>query len=243
MAATTEVKIYPKPKKVAKRVALEIRRLVLSANSDRFDIALSGGTTPKKLFKSLVDQYKNILPWERIHFWWGDERCVPPDDDQSNYKMTFDTLFSKIEIPADNIHRIRGEKTPEEEAERYAAEIADNLELRNGVPVFDLIILGLGEDGHTASIFPDQLDLLKVDKLCAVATHPDSGQKRITLTGKVINNANNIFFLVTGQQKAKRLSEIMNNEEVAQNHPAAHIEPHEGSVIWFIDETAALEIG
>ncbi|HZH73810.1 MAG TPA: 6-phosphogluconolactonase, partial [Mariniphaga sp.] len=170
-------------------------------------------------------------------------RCVPPDDDQSNYKMTFDTLFSKIEIPADNIHRIKGEKTPEEEAGRYAAEIADNLELRNGVPVFDLIILGLGEDGHTASIFPDQLDLLKVDKLCAVATHPESGQKRITLTGKVINNANNIFFLVTGQQKAKRLSEIMNNEEVAQNHPAAHIEPHEGSVIWFIDETAALEIG
>ncbi|HZH71754.1 MAG TPA: 6-phosphogluconolactonase, partial [Mariniphaga sp.] len=132
MAATTEVKIYPKPKKVAKRVALEIRRLVLSANSDRFDIALSGGTTPKKLFKSLVDQYKNILPWERIHFWWGDERCVPPDDDQSNFKMTFDTLFSKLEIPADNIHRIRGEKNPEEEAERYAAEIADNLELRNG---------------------------------------------------------------------------------------------------------------
>lgn len=243
MAAATEVKIYPKPKKVAKRVALEISSLVLSSDKDRFDIALSGGITPKKLFRHLVDQYKNRLPWERIHFWWGDERCVPPDDDQSNFKMTYDTLFSKIEIPSDNIHRIKGEANPEQEAVRYAAEIADNLEHRNGIPVFDLILLGLGEDGHTASIFPDQLDLLNSEKFCAVATHPESGQKRVTLTGKVINNADNIFFLVTGSGKAKRLSEIMNNEEIAKKHPATHVEPYHGSMIWFIDETAALEIG
>ena len=243
MAAATEVKIFPSQKKVAKKVAHEIKNLILSSPKKRFDIALSGGTTPKKLFKTLVKKHHDALPWERIHFWWGDERCVPPDSDDSNFKMTNESLFVKVPVPAKNIHRIKGENIPDEEAERYAEELKKQLKLREDVPVFDLVILGLGEDGHTASIFPGQLELFQTAKICTVTAHPQTGQKRITLTGKVLNNAKNVYFLVTGKNKASRISEIMNNEEAAQKHPASYVEPKHGALVWFLDEPAASEIG
>ncbi len=242
MAASTEVKILTKPKKVSKKVAREIKRLVLESNRKRFDIALSGGNTPKKLFKLLAKKHQGTIPWERIHFWWGDERCVDPDNKESNFRMANKNLFLKIPIPSKNIHRIYGENNPRDEAKRYSDEIFNHLNNIDDIPVFDLILLGLGDDGHTASIFPGHLELFQSEKLCEVSAHPGSGQKRITLTGKVINNARNIFFMVTGEGKAKRVSEIMNNEEVARKHPAYHVEPRNGSLIWFIDEAAASQI-
>ncbi len=242
MTASTEVKIFEKPKKVAKRVAKQILKLTQKSSQPRFDIALSGGSTPKKLFKILIEKHKEAIPWERIHFWWGDERCVPPDDNESNFKMAFDILFSKIEIPQENIHRIKGENNPEIEAKRYSEEIADSLNLRGGVPVFDMVLLGLGEDGHTASIFPGQLNLIDDERICAASEHPLTGQKRITLTGKVINNASRIFFLVTGENKALRLSEIMNDDEAAKLLPAYYITPENGKLIWYIDEAASSQI-
>lgn len=242
MTASTEVKIFAKPKKVAKRVAKQIFKLTQESSQPRFDIALSGGSTPKKLFKSLAEKHKDTIPWERIHFWWGDERCVAPDDENSNFKMADDILFSQINIPQENIHRIKGENNPEEEAIRYSEEITSNLNLRDGVPVFDVIILGLGEDGHTASIFPGELNLIDDEKTCAVSEHPLTGQKRITLTGKVINNASRIFFLVTGENKALRISEIMNDDEAAKLLPAYYISPENGKLIWYIDEAASSQI-
>lgn len=242
MEASTEVKIFSKPKKVARKVARELKKLILETNHERFDIALSGGNTPKKLFKALVKKHHESIPWERVHFWWGDERCVKPDSDESNFKMANENLFLKVGVPSKNIHRIHGESNPEKEAGRYSDELSKNLELRRNIPVFDLILLGLGEDGHTASIFPNRNDLFQTDSLCAVAGHPETGQKRITLTGKVINNARNIFFLVTGESKAKRVSEIMNNENTAKELPAWHVEPINGSLTWFIDEPAASQI-
>jgi 6-phosphogluconolactonase len=242
MAASTEVKIFLKPKKVARKVAREISKLILESNRKRFDIALSGGNTPKKLFKALVKKHHDSIPWERVHFWWGDERCVMPDDEESNFKMANENLFQKISVPSKNIHRIKGENNPESEAKRYSDELVTHLGKKENVPVFDLILLGLGEDGHTASLFPNRLDLFQTDNLCSVTEHPKTGKKRITLTGKVINNAKYIFFMVTGENKAKRISEIMNNEEVARQHPAYHVEPNKGSLIWFIDEPAASQI-
>ena len=118
-----EVKIFPKPKKVCKTIAKEILKLTLDSQQSRFDIALSGGSTPKKLFKVLASGFSEAIPWNRIHFWWGDERCVSPDDDNSNYKQANDLLFSKISIPPENIHRIKGENTPENEVVRYAKDI------------------------------------------------------------------------------------------------------------------------
>lgn len=242
MAASIEVKIFPKPKKVARKVAREIKKLILESNRKNFHIALSGGNTPKKLFKALVKKHHDSIPWERVHFWWGDERCVSPESEESNFKMANENLFQKIPVPAKNIHRIHGEDLPEAEAKRYSGELMMQLEKKGNVPVFDLILLGLGDDGHTASIFPGQLELFQTDKLCAAAEHPDTGQKRITLTGKVINRASNIFFMVTGENKAKRISEIMNNEEVAKNHPAWYVDPSQGSLTWFIDEPASSQI-
>lgn len=242
MAVSIEVKIYPELKKLSRAVAGEIDKIVQSSLQQQFHLALSGGNTPKKLFKILAEDYKDKIPWERIHFWWGDERCVSPISDESNFKMANDLLFTQIPVPSKNIHRIKGENFPQEEAERYAGEISKNLLSRNGFPVFDLILLGLGDDGHTASIFPDRMNLLDDSHITAVAEHPQTGQKRITLTGKVLNNANRVFFLITGENKALRISEIMNNEEAAKKLPANYIDPTHGELIWFLDEAAASKI-
>lgn len=235
----TEVRIYKNPKKVYNAIAKSIVLLTQESNQKIFDIALSGGNSPKGLFKKMSKKYHDRIPWERIHFWWGDERCVPPGDEQSNYKMAVDYLFSRIEIPKKNIHRIRGEEDPTKEAKRYSAELTESLISRGKDPVFDLIILGIGDDGHTASIFPDQLELFEYPENCAVAEHPLSGQKRITITGTVLNNANRIYFLVTGESKAMRVSEIMNDSEAAKLLPAYYIAPTNGELIWFLDEEAA----
>jgi 6-phosphogluconolactonase len=239
MTATPEVKIFSKPKKVCKAVAKEILNLTQQSSQSRFDIALSGGSTPKKLFKILASEFSGKIPWGRIHFWWGDERCVPPESDDSNFKLANDYLFSEIPIPRENLHRIKGENQPEKEVLRYAGEIEKNLNYRGDNPVFDLVILGLGEDGHTASIFPDQIELFEDENICALSQHPITGQNRITLTGKVLNNASRVFFLVTGANKALRISEIMNDDEAAKLLPAYYISPKNGTLIWFLDDEAA----
>lgn len=242
MPVSTEVKIYADSKDVVKALAKEIYKLTKSSVQERFNILLSGGNTPTALFKKITKKYAETIDWERVHFWWGDERCVTPDNENSNFKQAHDFLLSQINIPAENIHRIKGENNPEEEAIRYAAEIKDNINFRGENPVFDLVLLGLGEDGHTASIFPDELELFEDEGICAVAKHPLTGQKRITITGRVLNNANRVFFIVTGANKAQRISEIMNDDEAAKLLPAYYISPANGELIWYIDEAAAQKI-
>ncbi len=242
MAVTTEVRIFENPTDVYKALAKQIYKLTKDSSQHRFDIVLSGGNTPAKLFKRIAKKYSESISWERIHFWWGDERCVSPDDVNSNFKMANDLLLSKISIPQGNIHRIKGENKPEEEALRYANEIKNNLNFRAENPVFDLVILGLGEDGHTVSIFPDQIELFEEEKICAVTKHPITGQPRITITGRVLNNASRIFFLVTGSAKAQRIAEIMNDDEAAKLLPAYYISPNVGNLMWFIDQAAGSKI-
>ena len=242
MAEATEVRIFKNPKKTVKALAKEIFRLTKSSVQDSIHILLSGGNTPALLFQKLSSKYAAEIDWERIHFWWGDERCVLPDNQQSNFKSANDLLLSLVAIPAKNIHRIKGEEIPEVEANRYADEIKINLNFRGDSPVFDLVILGLGDDGHTASIFPDELELFEDERICAVTRHPLSGQARITITGKVLNNASRVFFLVTGENKAQRIAEIMNDDEAAKLLPAYYISPKNGELIWFIDEAAAAKI-
>ncbi len=242
MSVSTEVKIYSNQKEVVKALSKAIYKLNKSSEQQRFNILLSGGNTPNELFKRLSKKYADTIEWERIHLWWGDERCVSPENESSNYKHANDFLISQVPIPEANVHRIKGENDPLEEAIRYASEIEQNLNFRGDNPVFDLVLLGLGEDGHTASIFPDELELFEDERICAVATHPLSGQKRITITGKVLNNANRVFFLVTGAGKSQRVSEIMNDEDAAKLLPAYYISPTNGDLIWYIDEAAAQKI-
>jgi len=224
---------------VAAAVALYLIDLVAKKKSPVF-IALSGGSTPKVLFTMLAnEQFKDQLDWSMVHVFWGDERCVPLDHTDSNYKMTFDALLSKIVIPEENIHRILGENDPSEEAIRYSKEIIRLLPQKNDLPVFDLIMLGMGDDGHTLSIFPHEMELLESDKVCEVATHPTSGQKRITLTGTMANNASTIAFLVTGINKAEKIQEITQQKRDWNKYPASYINPSSGTLIWFLDEAAS----
>ena len=232
-----ELKIYKDKPEVARHFSEYFVDLV--KDKDVFHVALSGGSTPKVIFDILAEDYGDKIDWSKIHFYWGDERCVPPADEQSNYKMTVDHLFSKIEVPKENIHRIMGEFEPDVEAARYAEMLESNLPLINEIPQFDLVLLGMGDDGHTASIFPHEIELWNSESHCVVATHPDSGQKRVSINGAVINAAKEVAFLVTGANKAEKIDSIHNRKEGYKNYPAALVEPMSGKLIWLMDEAAA----
>ena len=206
---------------------------------DKINIALSGGNTPKAIFKELAASYKEKLNWEKINLFWGDERCVPPEDSESNYGMTKKHLLDYIKIPSKNINRILGENDPHGEAKRYSDIIRNSLDSVNNLPEFEIMLLGLGEDGHTVSIFPNQMELLGSDKICEVAFHPETKRRRITLSGNVINNSKKIYFLVSGKSKSFAVGEILNKKSDYLNLPAAHIKPVNGELIWFLDKEAA----
>ena len=203
-----ELKIHSNKQEVAKEFSTYFAEFV--SDKDMVHIALSGGSTPKIVFDTLASDFANEIEWKKINFYWGDERCVPPTDEESNYKMTVDHLFSKIEVPEKNIHRILGENNPTGEAMRYANLLEINLDRVDGVPQFDLVILGMGDDGHTASIFPHEIELWDAPDHCVVATHPDTGQKRVSINGHVINKAKEVVLLVTGESKEEKVDEIIN---------------------------------
>lgn len=238
------VKIFPSPNELAMNFAEKMASMIArsSKNAEPFTIVLSGGTTPELLFKVLSENFAESVPWKFVHFFWGDERCVPPDNDESNYGMAQRKFLSRIEIPSGNIHRIRGEDDPENEAARYSIEILSSVRNRDRLPLFDLVILGLGEDGHTASIFPGHSELFDSDKICEVALHPVTGQKRITLTGRVINNADNVTFLVTGKTKAEIVENMFKKDSSVINFPASFIVPVYGKLNWYIDHDAGILI-
>lgn len=217
------------------------KRIVeIMSQKDIVTIALSGGATPKSLFDYWAQLSENKLDWRRIKFFWGDERCVAHTDDESNYKMTKEHLFNFAPIPEEHIFRIRGENDPTQEAKRYGELLNNELERVNDTPSFDIVILGMGDDGHTASIFPHEIHLWDSEDNCVIATHPVSGQKRVSLTGKVINSANQVFFLVTGENKAEKVKEIIEQREKAKKtYPAALVQPNSNNLYWFLDTAAS----
>jgi 6-phosphogluconolactonase len=225
------------PEELAEVLAERLLLWIDEHTQNVYHIALSGGETPGILFKLLADKYKTLMPWEKVHFWWSDERMVPPDSPESNYKLANDLLIKKLNIPEHHVHRIKGEADPIEEVQRYEAEIRSLLPMRNQIPLFDLILLGLGSDGHTASIFPGQLYLFETDKLIELSIHPLTSQVRITFTGKLLNSSWKIAFLVTGKSKANVLSQILHHHKGSEIFPAAHIHP-KGELHWFVDSAA-----
>jgi 6-phosphogluconolactonase len=212
--------------------------LKVSQKNERINIALSGGGTPRHFFKALTI-FQDTIDWQKIHIYWVDERCVPPDHRESNFGMTKEHLLDKIDIPFGNIHRIIGESEPEVESKRYSQEIKEDIRLKNQWPVFDWILLGLGEDGHTASLFPDSTVLDENRSISAVAKHPQSGQMRITLTFPALNNAADISFLVSGVAKSQIIRDILAGHNKHHDYPAARIMPVHGIVSWYLDKKAA----
>ncbi len=211
-------------------------------NDGNYSVLLSGGSTPKAIFSYLAEKYHQSIQWHLWNVFWGDERCVPPSDSESNYRMAKEMLLSKVDISPDHVFRIRGEDKPAQEAMRYASLVSDHLPSRDGIPVFDLVFLGLGDDGHTASIFPDQLQLFDSEKFFEVATHPTTRQTRITATGRIINQASKIVFVVTGQAKADVVSQIIERKNGWEELPASLINPECGELLWLLDEHAASEL-
>jgi 6-phosphogluconolactonase len=236
------INIYGSAEETVKAFSIVIKDLVekIPGSKDDFSIALSGGKTAPLLFDYLAENNKENINWRKISLYWVDERCVPPNHPDSNYGIAYQHLIKHIKIPKENVHRIRGENDPSKEADRYSQEIKENLKEQNKIPHFDLIILGMGEDGHTASIFPDQMEIMHSNKICEVTLHPQSKQKRVTLTGRVINNASHISFLVTGKSKAAIASQVLNNNINSEKYPAAQIKPNNGILEWYLDNEASM---
>jgi len=201
-----------------------------------FTVALSGGSTPVKLYKELSG---TDLKWDKTHIFIVDERFVPVDHSDSNYRMINETLLSNINIPKHNIHPVPIEKgSSDESAQSYEGDLLSFFNLSSGgIPAFDLVLLGLGDDGHTASLFPGSFALTEKDRLAVSATPPDkSRQKRITITFTVINSSRNVVFLVTGGNKAEVAKNVLENEN--SNLPAASVRPYKGRLTFLLDQNA-----
>ena len=237
----SSIKIFDSPPQLALKLAEEFKNEV-EKKSGNIYISISGGSTPKIFFRELtLPPFGNNIDWSKVHLFWSDERCIPPSDSGSNYGMTKKNLLDFIQIPAENIHRIIGESHPEKEAVRYSKEIDKILPRGNDrFPQFDWVFLGMGEDGHTASLFPNAELLYSCSNIAGVAIHPVSGQKRISLTERIINNSKRISFVVTGKNKASILKEILDGLPENKNYPASRIKPLSGNLDWWIDKEAAL---
>lgn len=189
----------------------------------RFNLALSGGETAKQMYALWTEEYREAINWGRLHFYWVDERCVAPDSPDSNYGHANSLLFEPLNIAPNHIHRIQGENNPEEEAIRYAAEVNGLVAERNGQPHFDCIILGIGGDLHTASIFPHTMPLLTDSRSYATAAHPESGQIRVTMTGPVILNDTPLLVPVIGKGKASVIEALENPDFEKNPTPAVYV--------------------
>jgi 6-phosphogluconolactonase len=214
----------------------------LHGELDRFSVALAGGTTPKRVYELLTtERFKSRIEWSQVHLFFGDERSVPPTHPDSNYAMVYEALISKVPIPAKNVRRIIGEADPHESARTYEDQLRTFF-AGLAWPRFDLVLLGMGKDGHTASLFPHS-DALDEKSRWVVATKNErSDQKehpRITLTLPALNNASRILFMVTGKEKAQRLAEVLRPQPGAELVPAQAIKPVDGMLEWFADAAAA----
>ena len=237
-----EVRIFEDAAEVAEAAAnkfIELAREAI-AESGRFTVALAGGSTPKRAFELLArESYRQQLDWSKVHVFFGDERTVPPDDAESNYRMANETLLSRVNLPPENIHRINGVGDAVANALLYEDELRTFFN-DAAWPRFDLVLLGMGDDGHTASLFPGTKALNEQEAWFAANWVSKLDTYRITLTLPAINHAAHILFLVTGESKAESLKDVLDGAQTAAERlPAQLIKPLDGSLRWFIDRAAA----
>ncbi|MDR2916668.1 MAG: 6-phosphogluconolactonase [Tannerella sp.] len=241
-----EIKVYKTPEETCRQLAALLSEMVLKRqqviDSDlpdlqnrKINVALSGGSTPKLLFRIMAEEYRDT-DWSKVHFFWVDERMVPWKDAESNFGEFYRTLVSAGVVPETSLFPIRFDEDETFALSETDAAIRANVPFTGGFPRFDLIILGIGEDGHTASIFPDNLKSFNSPEIVEIAVHPQTKQHRITLTGRTINHAENIIFLCTGAGKKSILNEVINKKN--QLLPATHVSPLNGNLTFYLDEEA-----
>ena len=237
---TANIKTCSDPSTAIAAFAADFADLIQNtlAGQDKITVSLAGGSESEALFELWASDYAEKVDWNRIHFFWGDERCVPAEDSESNFGVANRLFLSKIQIDDGNVHRTRGEDDPDEERSRLENEIYEYVEIDDdAIPQFDLMILGMGEDGHTASIFPHQMQFMTSDRVCEVAIHPETAQKRITLSGSVLNGAQRVAFLITGEGKAEVLGQVIGKADNCEQYPIAHIAVED--TVFYLDEAAA----
>jgi 6-phosphogluconolactonase len=238
------LRVYDDAEAVARAAADLFARLSREEVGERgaFSVALSGGTTPRRVYELLAsDEYKERVPWPSVHIFFGDERTVPPDHPESNYRMASEALLSRVEVPAENVHRIEG-------VGDAAANASDYESVMRGFfgdvdrPRFDLVFLGMGDDGHTASLFPGTAALAETRAWVAANWVEKLGAWRITLTANAINAARRVAFLVTGASKAERVREVLTGEPDPSRLPSQMIKPRDGVLEWYVDRAAASKL-
>ncbi|HEX7434846.1 MAG TPA: 6-phosphogluconolactonase [Anaerolineaceae bacterium] len=237
-----EIEVVPDSSSLAERAADEFVRLAGEALQigSRFTVALAGGSTPQRMYTRLAGAQ---VDWRGVHVFWGDERCVPPGHADSNYRMADEALLSHVPIPRGNLHRIPGELPVEEAAQDYEDELRRFFS--NKTPRFDLVLLGLGEDGHTASLFPGSSAILEKEQWVAAVRHsvpPPPLVDRVTLTLPVLNAAAQVLFLVSGADKAERLAQVLDGPSQPDVLPAQAVKPVNGAVRWLVDQAAAAKL-
>lgn len=225
--------------KAATGIFIEAAKHAIEARG-RFLVALSGGGTPTGLYRLLANErYRDEVNWKKAFVFWGDERCVPPDDPGSNYHQANEILLKHVPLPEENILRVKGELQPEQASDAYAQTLKVFADPGLDWPRFDLVLLGMGEDGHTASLFPGSPVEATSPTLAVTGHYQGRPAKRVTLTSLVFNSARKILFLVTGEGKAVTLSRVLNDVLNQEQYPAQRIQPMDGQVIWLADEAAA----
>ncbi len=238
-----QLHIYKNTGELIHEAAQWITDLIIKTlqKQDRFTLALSGGETPKKLYQLLSDDsYSGKINWSKIHIFWGDERVVPFNDDSNNAKMAFEYLLSKVDIPEQNIHRMRTDIEPAVAAKEYDKILHSYFD--NPGKSFDLVLLGMGKDAHALSLFPGS-SILQEDKNWVNAVYAESqNMYRITLMPSIVNKAEAILFLVTGADKAKALHNVLKTPYDPNKYPAQLIRPSNEALHWFIDKEAAAEL-
>ena len=242
---TIKYYVEPDPAALARRAAFHFVEMVSESDeaNGRARVAISGGSTPKAAFQMLADPNQPFLkrmPWEDLELFFVDERTVPPDHSESNYRMTKEALLDHIPLHAQQVHRMEGELPPEEAAARYESELRNTFRLEGAeVPRFDLISLGMGDDGHTASLFPHTAAIHEMGRLVVANQVPQKDTWRITLTWPVINHARSVFFLIAGADKAQRVHEVFTGGRDPERLPSQLIWPTSGILTLFLDKAAA----
>ncbi|MBU0616878.1 MAG: 6-phosphogluconolactonase [Planctomycetes bacterium] len=205
-----------------------------------FHVCLAGGSTPRAAYSLLAAQAERVVAWEKVHVYFGDERCVPPEHAESNYRMVNEALLSRVGVRSENVHRMRAELGAVAAATEYEQELRRQLAPQDGR--FDLVVLGMGDDAHTASLFPHTGALHVQDRWCVGHFVPRLGAERVTLTYPIINAARRIVFLVTGAGKAETLRAVFSEPYDASERPAQGMKPTDGELIWLVDQAAATEL-